>query len=153
MTTPGAAKATTPGTGQWWVTEHAGPHGVDSFSVVQSTAQPTGVAVVAGPFPTQAQAQTAMLALEQGSGNPSGGPSIPNPFSFLAALGWIQEIGHWVGIVVAAATDLHTYISIGWLLLGFWMLVIGILLWLRIPQRVAKAAGDAGAAAAKVAVA
>jgi hypothetical protein len=150
---------TTPtGTGDWWVIleAQAGPPIQSGFIVVQGTAAEihakygTGSQVM-GPYPTRAAAEAAGNQVSQpfGPQPPTGLPGgIPNPFGFLAALGWIQEIGHWVGIVVAAVTDLHTWISVGWGLLGFWMLVIGILLWLKIPQRTAKLAKDAAAAAA-----
>lgn len=152
MTSPLDAAAS--GTGQWWVLAADVPaRGQPPFKAIQSATRPKDTAVshvAAGPFASQVDAQAWIN--NQLNGLP-GLPSIPNPFAFLAALGWIQEIGHWLGIVVAAATDLHTYISLGWLALGFWLLLIGILLWLRVPQRVASAAKDAGAAAAGAAVA
>lgn len=140
MTTPAAASSS----GQWWVVSRASGArgGPPQLIAVQSSSPPPGE--IGGPFPTQAAAQQFILQQE----NQSTFPAVPNPFGFLAALGWIQEIGHWLGILISAATDLHTYISLGWLTLGFWMLVIGLLLWLRIPQRAARAARDAGAAAA-----
>lgn len=157
MTTPSA------GNGQWWVILEAssGPPISSGFIVVQGTAaaihQKYGTGPqVNGPYATRAEAEAAGQKLSQpfGPQPPTGLPGgTPNPFAFLAALGWIQEIGHWAGILVSAVTDVHTWISVGWLGLGFWMLVIGILLWLRIPQRAAKAAKEAGAVAAKAAVA
>lgn len=164
MTAGSAAKpggsANTPATGgaPWWVILEAssGPPISSGFIVVQGTADAihqkygTG-AQVNGPYPTKAAAEAAGQKLSQpfGPQPPTGLPTgIPNPFGFLAALGWIQEIGHWVGLAVAAITDIHMWISLGWLALGFWMLVVGILLWLKIPQRAARAAKDAAAAAA-----
>ena len=164
------AAVTTPGGAAWWAILEAsgGPPLQAGYITVQGTAAQihakygTGADVL-GPFATQPEAAAAGKAASAPTTGP-GGPGlhpqaptglpggIPNPFGFLAALGWIQEIGHWVGIVVAAVTDLHTWISIGWLTLGFWMLLIGILLWLRIPQRVAKAAKSAGEAAGAAAV-
>lgn len=145
-------------TAQWWVIleASAGPPIQSGFIVVQGTAaaihQKYGTgAQVNGPYATRAEAEAAGQKLSQpfGPQPPTGLPGgIPNPFGFLAALGWIQEIGHWVGLAVSAVTDIHMWISLGWLTLGFWMLVIGILLWLKIPQRAARAAKDAAAAAA-----
>lgn len=154
MTTPAApgsssSSSSSTAKGQWWVMEASAPgRGAPQFRAIESATRPKDTAVshvAAGPFATQADAQNWIN--QQGS---IGGilPSIPNPFGFLAALGWIQEIGHWVGIAVAAVTDIHMWISLGWLALGFWMLVIGILLWLKIPQRAARAAKQAATAAA-----
>jgi len=147
VTTPAASS-----TAQWWVTqEPSGARGGPPvYRAVQSATSPPGE--VAGPFPTEAAARQEILKLENQTTFPPA-PSIPNPFGFLAALGWIQEIGHWFGLAVAAVTDVHMWISLGWLALGFWMLVIGILLWLKVPQRAAAAAKDVGEAAAGAAVA
>ena len=147
MTTPGASSISSTTKGQWWVVQDpsGARGGPPVYRAVQATASPPNE--VAGPFATEAEARQKILDLEnQGQFPPA--PSIPNPFGFLAALGWIQEIGHWVGLAVAAVTDVHMWISLGWLSLGFWMLLIGILLWLKIPQRAARAAKDAAAAAA-----
>lgn len=152
MTTPaapGSSSSSSTAKGQWWVMEASVPSHGPQFNAIESATRPKDTAVshvAAGPFATQADAQNWISQQSNPIGNLV--PSIPNPFGFLAALGWIQEIGHWVGIAVAAVTDLHTWISIGWLALGFWMLVIGILLWLKIPQRAARAAKEAATAAA-----
>jgi hypothetical protein len=72
-------------------------------------------------FSTQAAAQ-AYISSESslaGSGNL---PSVPG----LAALGWLQDIGHWLGVAVAALTDKYTWISVGWLLLGLLLVVIAL---------------------------
>lgn len=146
MTTTAAAAQ-----GKWWVVAHptGARGGPPSYITVQATTSPPGE--VAGPFPTQAAAeQWIQGTITQGGLPPA--PSIPNPFGFLAALGWIQEIGHWVGIAVSAITDIHMWISLGWITLGFWAMVIGILLWLRIPQRAARAAKTAAEGAAAAAV-
>jgi hypothetical protein len=161
MTAGSAAKSGGPtptGTGDWWVILEAssGPPISSGFIVVQGTATAihakygTGPQVM-GPYPTKAAAEAAGQNVSQpfGPQPPTGLPGgIPNPFGFLAALGWIQEIGHWVGLAVSAVTDIHMWISVGWIGLGFWMLVIGILLWLKVPQRAARAARDVAAAAA-----
>lgn len=161
----GSSNPGTPATssGDWWVILEAssGPPISSGFIVVQGTAAAihakygTGPQVM-GPYPTRAAAEAAGNQASQpfGPQPPTGFPGgIPNPFGFLAALGWIQEIGHWVGLAVSYVTDIHMWISLGWLALGFWMLVIGILLWLKIPQRAARAAKEVGETAAAAAVA
>lgn len=128
MTTPGAP----PAQGQWWVMAANSPRpGSPPFQAVQSATRPKDTAiahVAAGPFATKTDAEN-WIQQQDPTGIPI--PSIPNPLSLLAGLGWIQEIGHWAGILVSAITDLHTYISLGWLMLGFILLIIGILMWLR----------------------
>lgn len=154
MTTPATGSSSSAAKSQWWVLAADVPgRGQPPFQAIQSATRPKDTAVsrvAAGPFPTQAAAQQWINQQENNlPGLPL--PSIPNPFGFLAALDWIQEIGHWFGIAVAAITDVHMWISLGWLTLGFWLLVIGILLWLKIPQRAARAAKGAATAAAVVA--
>jgi hypothetical protein len=148
MTTPA-------GPGDWWVIleAQAGPPIQSGFIVVQGTAAAihakygTGPQVM-GPYPTRAAAQAAGQSVSQpfGPQPPTGLPGgIPNPFGFLAALGWIQEIGHWAGILVSALTDVHTYISVGWLLLGFVLVVTGFIWWQR--ENIAKLGGAVAAGA------
>ena len=36
-----------------------------------------------------------------------------------------------------SVTDIHMWISTGWLIMGFWLVVLGIALWLKIPQKIA----------------
>lgn len=84
----------------------------------------------AGPFPTKAAAQ----AYENAIGTnailpPPGTPivgDIPAPSNPLAFLGFLGDIGHWLGIAVAALTDKYTWISVGWLLLGLVLVVISL---------------------------
>lgn len=59
----------------------------------------------------------------------------------------LTEIGHYFGVFVANITDVHMWISLGWLLLGLILVALGINLWLKIPQKLYKA-GTAAAAAA-----
>lgn len=47
------------------------------------------------------------------------------------ALGWLQDIGHWIGEAVAHILDIHMWRSIGWITMGLVLLVLGIFLWLR----------------------
>lgn len=104
---------------QWWVVQDtAGGRGSGAFIVRQAPSRP--VDAVAGPFATQAEAQAWVSAHE-----PHGLPPLPNP------LAWLQDIGHWVGILVANLTDPHMWISLGWGWLGFLLLLLGAYLWVR----------------------
>ena len=58
-----------------------------------------------------------------GGGLSGGGP--------LGFLGGLTEIGHWLGVAVTDLTDIHMYISLGWLFLGFLLLLLGLYWWIR----------------------
>lgn len=66
---------------------------------------------------------------------------IANPLSDLSA---ISDVGAALKSFYSAMTDGRMWRSLAWILLGLVLMVNGILLWLRVPQR---AAGIAGAAA------
>lgn len=105
--------------------------------------------LISGPFHTQAEALAFIKSHPHGPGPESSTniniPTIPNPFAFL---GWLQGIQHWFGIIVAAITDIHTWISLGWGLLGLTFLIVGLVIWLR-GTELGKSFGPAlGAAAA-----
>ncbi len=74
---------------------------------------------------------------------------IPNP---LSSLSWLGGISHWLGVAVTDLTDVHMWISFGWVILGLWLMWMGLLLWLRVPQRLASAGMNIGGAAAKAAI-
>lgn len=61
---------------------------------------------------------------------PEGGlfPGVSNPLAFL---GWLQDIGHWIGVFVSAITDGAMWRSLGWITLGLILMVVGILMLLR----------------------
>ena len=134
MTTPAQQ-----GGGQWWVLDITGPKGgANNYTVVQSPTRPkTGPAqqVAAGPFPSKQQAQNWITA--QGAG---AFPTPPNPLAFLS---WIQEAGHYAGLLVATLTDVHLYISLGWLVLGFILLVTGIAMWVSSTKTAGQLKADA----------
>lgn len=122
--------------------------GAPQFQVIQSATRPkdsTQAHVAAGPFPTKAAAEAWVSAQTSPSL-----PGLPNPLSFLSLIG---NVGHWIGVFVAAVTDVHLYISLGWLLLGLVLLTMGLILWLRTTDAykglsaTAKEAGVAAAAA------
>jgi hypothetical protein len=62
--------------------------------------------------------------------------------------GGLTEIGHFFGVLVSNLTDVHMWISLGWLLLGALLVFWGILLWLKVPQKSAGLAVAAAPAAA-----
>jgi hypothetical protein len=113
---------------EWWVLSPPTGPKTEPYKIVESPTKPKPTAqwvVAAGPFPNQAAAQT---WVKDHTKNPFPFPHFPNPFGFLA---WIQDIGHWVGIAVANITDIHMWISLGWLALGGFLVVIGLWLWVR----------------------
>lgn len=140
MTTPPAAAGT------WWVMEASVVgHGAPQYRAVQSATRPHDTAVshvAAGPFSTEADAQAWI------KGQEGGGLSFPAPPNPLAFLGWLQEAGHYAGLLIAALTDVHLYISLGWLVLGFWLAVAGVVLWLLSTKTVHRLESGAAAAGA-----
>lgn len=123
----------------WWIILTASATAGSGYSIVQGTQAEIdkkygGPPVVRGPFSSKADAQKA-AAGAVGSGSKSistQGPVVTqNP---LDALG---EIAHWAGVIVTALSDAHMWISLGWLVLGLVLIVMGILLWLKVPQRAA----------------
>jgi len=120
-----AAAAPPPIHQQWWVEQNPLGQKISPYRIVESPTRPPNTQqwiVAAGPFATQADAQK-WVTQHQGHF-----PHIPNPFGFLA---WIQDVGHWIGVFVANITDIHMWISLGWLLLGGFLLLIGLWLWAR----------------------
>ena|SRR6478672_7748990 len=67
--------------------------------------------------------------------------------SFGGLFGGLTEVGHFFGVLVSNLTDVHMWISLGWLLLGAGLVFWGILLWLKVPQRAAQVAVTAAPAA------
>lgn len=132
MTTPGD---TFPVIGDaWWVVITASATAGGGAMVVQGTQADVykkygGPSVVKGPYNNKADAEKAASA--EPHSPPPGTSTLPNP---LAALG---EIAHWAGVIVTAITDVHLYISLGWLFLGLTLIWMGIALWLKVPQKVA----------------
>ena|SRR5215471_2793484 len=80
-----------------------------------------------GPFGTQVEAQKAAGQQTDQIAAATQAGSLPNPF---AALG---EIAHWAGVIITAITDIHMWISLGWIFLGVGLVLLGLMLWLRIP--------------------
>ena len=103
---------------------------------------PAGALVDSGPYKTQAEADAAAAKLRSAPVPGTPVPGIPNPFS------WIGAVSHWVGDFVLSVTDVHMWISVGWILLGAMLVIWGLLLWLKVPQTILAEAPRAAAAAA-----
>jgi hypothetical protein len=149
MTTPPGSQFPVLGDA-WWIILTASATGGSGFTVVQGTQAEIdkkygGPPVVRGPYNTQADAEkAAKAAVGSGSGSISTqGPVVTgNP---LDALG---EIAHWAGVIVTALTDVHLWISLGWIALGLVLIGVGAGLWLKVPQKAIGLAGGPLAAAA-----
>lgn len=123
----------------WWIILTASSTGGSGFMVVQGTQQEIdkkygGPPTVRGPFNTQADAEKSAKA-SVGSG--SGSISTQGPVVTSNPLDALGEIGHWAGVIVTALTDVHMWVSLGWLALGLVLIVMGLLLWLKVPQKAA----------------
>jgi hypothetical protein len=57
----------------------------------------------------------------------------------------LSTLGHWAAVLVSNLTDVHLWISLGWLLLGAALIFTGVMLWLKVPQRAAAVAPPAAA--------
>jgi hypothetical protein len=146
----------------WYVIEQFFPDGSSKFGVSQFTQTPSPPAnqTVYGTWPTRAAAERAIndgsfrnaphvwrgpnVSGSGGHGGPGGinvpgvqAPGIPSPFS------WLGVLSHWVGDFVLHILDVHMWISMGWLTLGLLLIIVGILFWLKLPQKAAKAASGA----------
>jgi hypothetical protein len=136
--------------GQWWVIGESvalETGTVDNYSVygphtraeadakvkaISATTQSPGNVSLTGPFATQAAAEQAVRT-KKGVTPPSTGatletgvPSgVPNPLSGLAAIAAaLAKFAGYLG-------DISMWRSLGWLLLGAVMIILGILLWLK----------------------
>lgn len=142
----------------WWVisvsTLNGQPWQAITFQGPRSAAQGAQRGgILAGPFATRAEAadwgrkwsgRTHRLFTD----NP--GASSGNPVTGLGSLGG-SVLGNPLASLEAfyrVLTDGKLWRSLGWLLLGAWLVFTGISLWLRIPQR----AAGVGAAAARAAI-
>ena len=108
---------------RWWIVAH--PERPTAATVISSAGRPGGPEwiVVAGPFPTKAAAQASLTQRDKPPTIP-----LPNPFKPLTDLG---KVGHWIGDVVLHLTDGAMWRSLGWLLLGAFLVIAGIYLWFR----------------------
>jgi hypothetical protein len=109
--------------GQWWAVpklQQGGRGDVQTFVPVQATTRPSNA--IGGPFRTQARAEQWIIAHNAA---PPPLPHLSNP------LGFLGEIGHFLGTFVTAVTDIHTWISLGWMALGVVLLILGLIWWNR----------------------
>lgn len=92
-----------------------------------------------GPYPTQDAAFKAEI-----TSGPAGAPqrigTVPGAPSYAPPnFSWLGVLGHWVGDFVLHLTDAHMWISLGWLLLGILLIVLGGYLIVRLSEPYAKA--------------
>lgn len=128
---------------QWWVVLNLESHMAPTGYVIQSASKPAAKTgqIVEGPYPTRAAAEAALHGPVGPNPPPLPHLKLPNP------LAWLGGIAHWTGDLVLHLTDVAMWRSIGWILLGGLLLWWGILLWLRVPQRVIAASARAARAA------
>lgn len=121
-------------------------YGAAFSNVLAHFGAPKGIEGSQQPFGVLPQALVGALGTIGITGIPgSGGTAL----SGLGGLfGGLSEVGHFFGVLVANLTDVHMWISLGWLLLGAILVFWGILLWLKVPQRAAEVAVTAAPAAA-----
>ena len=138
MTTPGD---TFPVIGDaWWIVLTASASAGSGYMLVQGTQADVykkygGPADVHGPYGSKDEAQKAAQAQVKSGQISTEGP--PGSFKFTNPLDALGEIAHWAGVIVTAITDVHLYISLGWLFLGITLIWLGVALWLKVPQKVA----------------
>jgi hypothetical protein len=134
----------------WWLPLIGGPSpgdplGTPGVKYIQSAGRPP---MGQGPFATKADAEANYKEQQHGVHNPSAGGALGDAGSAVSSALGITELGHEVGTLVSDVTDPHLYISLGWLLLGFLLFVIGLMYLLRIPEKAAGAAEKVGTVAA-----
>jgi len=144
------------GVTSWWIIwAPDAPAGEPSYTLFQgakSQADAEALKVVAGsadgPYATKADAQQAVTSgsakKPPSTAQASNQPSLSNVPVVGPVIGGITSDVQAIGDVAAALeaffsaiTDAKMWKSLGWLLLGVAFLTMGILLWLRIPQRAA----------------
>ena len=120
---------------KWWVVNV--PSGLprdpgQEALTVREEPLPVDAQKVAGPFDTEAEARKKLNQLTHGN------PSLPSqvheaqgPVHVSNPLDFVQEIGHWIGVLVTDITDVAMWRSIGWIMLGAAMFIGGVFLWLK----------------------
>jgi hypothetical protein len=147
------------GATSWWIIwapdAPAGQPSHSFFQGAQSQAAAEALKIVdgsvAGPYASQAAAQQAVSSgsvksppsTAQASNSPSLG-NVPGAGAVTNDLSALGDVAAAMKSFYSAVTDGKMWRSVAWILLGLILMVNGILLWLKIPQR---AAGIAGAAA------
>lgn len=115
-----------------------------------------------GPFTSEAEARAAnpsggsvgqVIAAGAGAGAAAAGgvglPTIPgvDAGGFSNPLAPLGDVAAALKAFFSAVTDYKMWRSVAWIMLGLILIVNGILLWLRIPQRAAGIAGRVAGAA------
>ena len=110
--------------GTWWAVSDPSQRqepGHPNSEILNQPGRPQGHEFVYGPYRTKAEADARLKEIR----SPITPPSIPNPLS------GIGSVGHWIGLFVQRLTDGAMWRSIGWLILGAWLVIAGIYLWFR----------------------
>jgi hypothetical protein len=78
---------------------------------------------------TQSQADTVAQVIGEGPGIGQGFFGLSgNVSSAVQQASGLWSVGHWIGELVSHLTDIHMWISIGWLALGLLLLITGIMM-------------------------
>lgn len=112
----------------WFVVQVQGFRGP---AVLQAQQKPFahGGKEVAGPFPTKADAEHAAAQILKKAGDHFPGSGIIHDFT--SGLSGIERVGAVLEAGYKAVTDWHFWVSLGWTLLGLFLMGIGIYLWIR----------------------
>ena len=148
MTTPNApaaAQAAASGKGAWVNVQIGQNHNVAGPFTVNQVAELASVGI--HMYPSQAAAAAATpqnlsatqvkmfeQVILQGPGVGQGfglGQNISSAVSTLSNAAAIFDVAHWIGELVTHLTDIFMWRSLGWILLGLVLLVVGILLLLK----------------------
>ena len=127
----GSSSATGSATLPAWLYEAATAADADAAATKDGH---TGITATEGPFTTKAQAQTAANGITQGEAPGPGVGAVEGAASsavsgISSAVSGISEVGHFLGKLVTDVTDGAMWRSIGWILLGLVLIVIGMVMW------------------------
>lgn len=76
-----------------------------------------------------------------------------NPFKdIISGLSGVEKVAGVIAAIWSNLTDVHMWASLGWIGVGVAMMFLGILLWLRVPQKVAQVGTSIAGSAAKAAL-
>jgi hypothetical protein len=142
------------GSSQWWIVVTPNTQGAQ-YKIIQGSAasvQGQYGQYAQGPFATRADAQAAaggglspgQVAGAAGAGLTQGLTPTMVPTSISAGLS-IFDAAHWIGVLVTNLTNVAMWRSLGWLALGVMLMTVGLMLWLKLPQKAADIATSAAA--------
>jgi len=127
---------------RWWIIWRADSQDKLSGTIVEAQSRPPlpqDARSIEGPLPTKAAAQKEVKRIEGAKPVTGGGPL--NPVIVAGSAAGITDplglfaIGHWIGKLVSGLTDVHMWISLGWMALGISLFLAGLALLLKLPQR------------------